>query len=354
MIDPRFYGSPKAYTAKELIADLMAFCQAQSKETLPPILIEGDETHLFKGIGTLKDATNDQVTYFHKSSLKNVDYRDALKNTKAGGVFVTQETAHLVPSSALRLIVLRPYRAFAAALKLFYPEPIHKATVHPTAVIHESAKIGKDCTIGAYTVIEEGAEIGDHTVIEAHTFIAQHVTIGAHCSIQSHVSLSYAILHDHVRIKPGARIGQRGFGFEMDEKGPIDMPQMGRVIIENGVEIGANTCIDRGSQGDTIIGKNSRIDNLVQMAHNVKVGSHCILVAQVGIAGSTTLGHGVVAAGQAGFSGHLNIGDGARIAAQSGVMRDIPPQTDVAGSPSLPARDWHKQNITLRRMIEKK
>jgi UDP-3-O-[3-hydroxymyristoyl] glucosamine N-acyltransferase len=203
-------------------------------------------------------------------------------------------------------------------------------------VIEDGVVLGKNCFVGPNTVIEQGCSIGNNAVIE------------------SNVTISHAIIGDDVFIKPGARIGQPGFGFYMDEQGHFDVPQLGRVLIGNHVHIGANTTIDRGSQADTLIGNGVRIDNLVQIAHNVEVGDNSVLVAQVGVAGSTKLGRFVIAAGQVGIAGHLTVEDGVKIAAQSGLMRNVGKGETVAGSPAVPVRDWHRQTIALQKLAKEK
>ena len=171
--------------------------------------------------------------------------------------------------------------------------------------------------------------------------------------LESHVTITNTIAGDRLYVKPGARIGQPGFGFHMDERGHFDIPQIGCVRIGNDVQIGANTTIDRGSQHDTIIGNFCRIDNLAQIAHNVELGDGCVIVSQVGIAGSTKLGKFVIAGGQVGIAGHLNIGDGVKIAAQSGIMRDVAPGETISGSPAVPIREWHRQTIAIQRLTKK-
>ena len=346
-IHPAFYGEPIHLTSHEIITLL----------GITP-LAEHKSSQLFHGVASLDQATASQISYCHQGLLKNTHYANDLKNTKAGAVLVTEDMATLVPKDTLCWVTKTPYRDFAKLIKAFYPELSYtssqETSIHPSAIIHETARIAKGCHIGPYVMIGADVSVGEETCIMAHTTVDKGCVIGRHCRIDAHVTLSHCIIGDAVHIKSGARIGQSGFGFEMDAHGPIDMPQMGSVMIDHHVEIGANTCIDRGSFGDTLIGSGTRIDNLVQIAHNVKIGKNCIIVAQVGISGSTTFGNYAMAGGQAGFAGHLKIGDGARIAAQSGVMRDIPPQMDMAGSPALPARDWHKQTIALKKIIRGK
>ena len=227
-------------------------------------------------------------------------------------------------------------------------------TISDFSFIEPTAKIGNNCTISAFAVIEADVVIGDSCFIGPHCIIQKGTILGNNCHLEAHVVIGYAVVGNQVYIKPGARIGQPGFGFHMDEKGHFDIPQLGRVLIGDHVHIGANTTIDRGSFADTIIGKGVRIDNLVQIAHNVEVGDNSVLVAQVGIAGSTKLGKFVIAAGQVGIAGHLNIGNGVKIAAQSGLMRDVVDRETIAGSPAVPVRDWHKQTIALQRLTKRK
>jgi UDP-3-O-[3-hydroxymyristoyl] glucosamine N-acyltransferase len=214
-------------------------------------------------------------------------------------------------------------------------------------VVDPSAEIGPLC------VIEAGAEIGPGCRIGPCAVIGSGVVIGRDCRIGAHVSLSHALLGARVYVYPGARIGQEGFGFAPTSTGFLTAPQLGRVILEDDVEVGANTTIDRGSAQDTVIGAGSRLDNLVQIGHNVVLGRCCIIVAQVGIAGSTVLEDFVQVGGQAAMDGHLRIGRGARIGAQAGVISDTPSGAEVLGSPAQPKRDFFRQVATLKRMARR-
>jgi len=195
--------------------------------------------------------------------------------------------------------------------------------------------------------------IGDNGWVEAGAHIDENVTIGARCRIGSNASLSHAVLDDHVRLYPGVRVGQDGFGFAIDPSGYVKVPQLGRVLIGSHVEIGANTTIDRGAGPDTVIGQGTWIDNLVQIGHNVKIGKGCVIVAQVGISGSTVIDDYVVIGGQVGIAGHLHIGSGVRIAAQSGVMKNIPAGQEMMGSPAMPIKDHMRQIIALKRLAKR-
>jgi UDP-3-O-[3-hydroxymyristoyl] glucosamine N-acyltransferase len=225
--------------------------------------------------------------------------------------------------------------------------------ISPQASIHSTAQIGKNCFVGPHAVIEENVVIGDDCRIESGAVIAQGCRIGHHCRIGSNAYVSYCNMGNDCYIYAGARIGCDGFGFNLKDGRHVRIPQVGRVLIGNDVEIGANACIDRGALDDTVIGDGTRIDNLVQIAHNDVVGRGCVLVAQVGIAGSCTLGDYVVCGGQVGLADHLTIGSGAQIAAQSGAMRDIEPGAVVMGSPTVPFKDFMRQVAFLQRNSKK-
>ncbi|MDX1923746.1 MAG: UDP-3-O-(3-hydroxymyristoyl)glucosamine N-acyltransferase [Rickettsiaceae bacterium] len=252
-------------------------------------------------------------------------------------------------NSLIKIKVDDPYYAYSKAINLLFSEKLSKSPQN----ISESAKIGQNVTIGQNVVIEDGAVIGDGSYIDHNSIIKQGVEIGANCKIGAGSYISYAKIGNNTIIHPGVRIGTDGFGFATYKGFHYKILHIGKVIIGNNVEIGANTTIDRGSVRDTLIGNNVMIDNLVQIAHNVELGNGCVIVAQVGIAGSTKLGHYVVVGGQAGIAGHLNIANQVQIAAQSGVMANINEEKAiVGGSPSVPIRDWHKQTITLKNLIK--
>ena len=222
-----------------------------------------------------------------------------------------------------------------------------KATEQAAALVDPSAEVGP------LPVIETGAEIGPGCRIGPCAVIGSGVIVGRDCRIGAHVSLSYAILGARVYVYPGARIGQEGFGFASTKAGFLTVPQLGRVILEDDVEVGANTTIDRGSARDTVIGAGSRLDNLVQIGHNVILGRCCVIVAQVGISGSTVLEDFVRVGGQAAMAGHLRIGRGAQIGAQAGVISDMPSGATVLGSPAQPKQEFFRQVVTLKRMARR-
>jgi UDP-3-O-[3-hydroxymyristoyl] glucosamine N-acyltransferase len=337
MPDSRFYHRGGPFTIQDLLA------------ISGTTLADGGNPHLLiHDIAPLEKASMGHITCFH-----NPKYRQEFEQTKASACIIHPDYVQKAPDHLTILVSVQPYRAYGKIASLFYPPTLKEAAISPLANIHPTAKIGNNCYIGPFVVIEENATIGNNCQIGSHVVISQSVTIDDNCIIDPHVTIEFAIIGKRVHIKSGARIGQQGFGFHMDEKGHLSIPQLGRVIIENDVEIGSNTTIDRGAEPDTIIGAGTRIDNLVQIAHNVQIGENCVIVAQVGIAGSTKLGRYVVAAGQVGVTGHLQIGDGAKIAAQSGIMRDVAAGETVAGSPAVPFREWQRQTIALMRLGKK-
>jgi UDP-3-O-[3-hydroxymyristoyl] glucosamine N-acyltransferase len=335
--DERFYQKSGPFT----LQDLAAVCGAQLGEGVDPAL----EIH---DVAPLHKAIPGQISCLH-----NPKYIEQFKQTTASACLVSPEFVKYAPKGVGILLSPKPYRAYGQVAGLFYPHIKKSGGISLQAAIHSTAKIGKNCTIGPFAVIEENSRIGDGCEIGPNSVIEAGVELGEGCLIGANVTISHAILGKRVSVKPGARIGQRGFGFHMDEDGHFDIPQIGRVIIGDDVEVGANTTIDRGAEPDTMIGSGTRIDNLVQIAHNVHIGENCVIVAQAGVAGSTSLGRFVVVAGQVGIAGHLNIGDGVKIAGQSGVMRDVPKGATVAGSPSVEARNWHRQTIALKKLAEK-
>ena len=296
----------------------------------------------------------------------------AAKNAEAGSIVYCEDRKHLpdILASKASAVLIRasdrdacsgmpgievksPALAFAQISDLLYPVA-NTPGVNPSAIIDPSAAIGKDVRIGPGVVIEAGVEIGDRSRIDANSVIGQGCVLGADCWISPNVSIEAAILGARVRVKPGARLGQTGFGFIPGPQGLHRMPQLGRVLVGDDVEIGANSCIDCGALDDTVIGAGTKIDNLVQIGHNTVIGSHCVIVAQVGISGSSTLGDGVMLGGQSAVAGHLVIGSGAKVSAQAGVMRDIEPGAVLGGSPAVPIRQFHRQSTWLAKQVTRK
>jgi UDP-3-O-[3-hydroxymyristoyl] glucosamine N-acyltransferase len=338
MADPRFFDKAGPFSLTQL-ADL----------TDAEIARGADGGVMFSDVSPLGEACQSDVSF-----LDNKKYVEAFACSKAGVCVIAPAMAERAPSGMALLLSPDPYRAYAKIAQAFYPAPTYPAGVHPRAIVDPSAKLGVGCHIGPGAVIEAKAEIGARSVILANAVIGQGVVIGDETVIGATASLSHCLIGRRVIIHPGVRIGQDGFGFAMGQQGHLKVPQLGRVVVEDDVEIGANTTIDRGAGPDTIIKAGTKIDNLVQIAHNVVLGKACIIVAQVGISGSTEFGDFAIAAGQAGITGHLKIGTGARIAAQSGVMRDIEPGVKVGGSPAVPIMDYHRQTTILSRLASKK
>lgn len=300
---------------------------------------------LLTGVAPLQTAGPDEVSF-----LDNRRYAAALAETAAGAVILHPDMVSRVPPGVVAIVTPEPYAGWARVAALFYPAPCAIPGVHPTAFVAEGACVDPSAEIGPFALVEAGAAIGPRCRIGAHASIGAGVVLGPDCRIGAHASLSHAVLGARVYIYPGARIGQEGFSFATTKEGFLSVPHLGRVVLGDDVEVGANSTIDRGSTGDTIIGAGSRLDNLVQVGHNVRLGRCCVIVAQVGIAGSVELGDFVQVGGQAGIAGHLSIGAGARIGAQSGVMADVPARAVVAGSPAQPRTDALRQIATLKRL----
>ena len=302
-----------------------------------------------RNIASLEKAKSSDLCVLH-----NKKYLRALAASSAGACIIPEELADYVPPSMYRLIHPNPYKAFALIAQAFYPLPRIQAYRSEHAYVAKTAQIGKDCVIEYGCYIGEGAVIGDQTYIGVHAYIGEGVIIGNDCFIDNQVTITHTTMGDHVVIYPGARIGQDGFGFASDSQGHYKIPHLGQVIIGNHVEIRANTCIDRGTLDDTIIGDHCHIDNLVQIGHNVSVGEGTVMAGQCGIAGSTKIGKFVMLAGQVGVAGHLTIGDRATVLAQSGVMKNIANEDIQGGSPSLSAKKWHQQTRFLKKITEEK
>lgn len=305
---------------------------------------------MFSDVGSLQDGTPDSVSF-----LLNKKYARDLENTKAGAVIVAAEFAGRAPEGTAVLIAKEPYRSYGLAARLFYPAETRAETVvHPKACVAATAKLGEGCRIDAGAVIGENVVLGRNCHIRANAVIGDNVSFGDDGIVGENASVLYTVAGNKVYIYPGARIGQDGFGFFMSPNGHTKIPQLGRVIIGNDVEIGANTTIDRGALGDTVIGDGTRIDNLVQFGHNVKTGRCCVVVSQAGVAGSAELGDFVVLAGQSGIAGHIKIGSGAQIAGQTGVLSDVEPMASLMGTPAMPLKDYLRQVATLKKLASKK
>jgi UDP-3-O-[3-hydroxymyristoyl] glucosamine N-acyltransferase len=300
---------------------------------------------VFTGVSPLQTATSDQVSF-----LDNRRYAAALDATHAGAVIVHPAMAGRVPACSVPIVTPDTYEGWARVARLFHPLPACTPGIHPSSVVAPSAIIHETAEIGPFCVIGDAAEIGAFCRIGPYVSIGAGVSLGADCRIGSHASLSHAVVGERVYIYPGARIGQEGFSFANTKLGFLSIPQLGRVVIGDDVEVGANTTIDRGSVRDTVIGAGSRLDNLVQIGHNVQMGRCCVIVAQVGISGSTVLEDFVQVGGQAAMAGHLRIGRGAQIGAQAGVIADAAPGAILLGSPAQSRHSFLRGVAMVKRL----
>jgi UDP-3-O-[3-hydroxymyristoyl] glucosamine N-acyltransferase len=310
---------------------------------------------LFTDVAPLDRAKSTDISFFD-----NAAYAEQAKLTHAGVCFVGKRLVDRIPDTTITLLSSEPYRAFALLAGHMYPESLipqavfsSKASISITASVDKTVKLEHGVTIDSGVVIGANAEIGRNTVIAANAVIGANVKIGRDSYIGPNASVIHTLIGNRVIIHGGARIGQDGFGFAMGPKGHLKVPQIGRVVIQDNVEIGANTCIDRGANRDTVIGEGTKIDNLVQIGHNVEIGRHCVIVSQVGISGSTILEDYVALGGQVGVVGHVRIGMGTQIAASSNVNSDVPAGSRWGGTPAKPVREWFREISTLKNLAKK-
>jgi UDP-3-O-[3-hydroxymyristoyl] glucosamine N-acyltransferase len=300
-------------------------------------------------LATLDTAGPNDVSLFSDGA-----YRQAAESSRAGAMITTRKLGGLMREGVGLLYVADPRLAFALVSGLFYPVRTPEAGIHATAIVGPRATIGEGCRIDAGVNVGRDVTIGRGCHIEANVFVGDGVSIGDDCLVGANTTLSHALIGSRVRIGRNSCIGGEGFGFVPTPTGLLRQTQLGRVIIEDDVEIGSNSAVDRGALGDTLIGRGTVIDNLVQIAHNVRIGRHCVLAAQVGVAGSAQIGDNVMIGGQAAIVDHTTIGSNARIAGQSGIMRDVPEGETWGGSPAIPIRQWHRQSATLARLVKPK
>ncbi len=331
--DPRFFDSLGPVTLGEL-AELTGSACA-------PALAQ----RTVDGAAVLGQANASAVSFFSDRRLA-----EAAGATAAGACFVSETDAAMLPANCVPLVSRGPQAAWAAAAgRLHRPRRLDPAApfVHPDAMLEAEVAVGQGAVIGA------GAQIGAGTWIGAHAVIGPGVTIGRRCEVGPGATIGFALIGDGVKISASVVIGEAGFGVAVGPRGLIDIPQLGRVIIQDGVSIGAHTCIDRGAFDDTVIGENTKIDNLVQIAHNVRVGRNCAIAGHCGLSGSAVVGDGVQMGGRVGLADHVVIGDGARLAAASGVMHEVPAGESWGGLPARPMRQFFREIAWLTRAARK-
>jgi UDP-3-O-[3-hydroxymyristoyl] glucosamine N-acyltransferase len=310
--------------------------------------VVGEGSVRVRGVAPLDQATGEQLGLFADRR-----YASDLRRTRGGAVLVSAALAGEVPPELPAVVVDDAHAALPPLLAHLHPERQPPAGIHATSVLGRQVTLGRDVEIGAYAVLEDHCQVGDRARIGAHVVVGRGSVIGEDVLIHPHVVLyagtevrSRAIVH------AGARLGSDGFGYVFRDGAYRKIPQVGRCVVEEDVEIGANACIDRGSIGDTVVGRGSKLDNLVHLAHNVRLGPACAMAAQVGIAGSTRVGKGVVFGGQAGLVGHVEIGDGAQISAQAGVIGDVAAGETVTGYPARKLKDYLKGAALALRLPE--
>jgi UDP-3-O-[3-hydroxymyristoyl] glucosamine N-acyltransferase len=299
--------------------------------------VQGDASLRLRGIASLEHAGPEQIAFFNHAW-----YAEAFAGTRAGAVIVEPRVARKHPGRNY-LVAPNASLCFARVSRAFHPEVAPVPFRAPEAAVHPAARVDPSAHLGPFCVVAAGATVGPRAVLGAQSFVGEGATVGADCVLAPGAKVLHGcVLGDRVRLQAGVVIGGDGFGYALDlEEGQhLKVPQVGIVVVEDDVEIGANSCIDRATMGATRIGRGTKIDNLVQVGHNVTVGAMSILCGQVGLAGSSKVGDGVVLGGQVGVANHLLVGDGAKIAAQSGVGHDVPPGEIWAGSPAQPHRKW--------------
>jgi UDP-3-O-[3-hydroxymyristoyl] glucosamine N-acyltransferase len=343
MTEPPFHNRAQSLTIDEIVA----LTGAETPDATA-------RARRLDNIAALDCAGPTELTFFD-----NRRYADHAATTHAGACLATEALAALVPKHVPVLRVREPYRAFVTIARAMFPGAIRPSSLYQSegiagAHVHLAARLESGVTIDPGAVIGPYAEIGAGTVVAANAVIGPQVRIGRDCAVGAGSTITNSLIGDRVIIHSGCKIGQDGFGFVMGAKGHLKVPQLGRVIIQDDVEIGAGTTVDRGGMRDTVIGEGSKIDNQVQVGHNVSIGRHCVIVSQVGISGSVTIDDFVVLGGQVGVADHSTIGEGAQIAATSAVIGTVPPGARWGGQPARPVKQWFREVHTLERLARDK
>lgn len=338
MVDTRFHNFPETRGLDALLAALPRPVAVEDARASGFVVLGVDEL-AFAGPGHIALAA-------HKN------YVDDLKATAAGLVVVSPALRDAVPPESIALVDEQPHELFADILDILYPATT-RGGIGGTDGAATPALIEENVQLGPNVVLGEGVEIGRGTVIGANTVIGPGVAIGRNCIIASNVTIDCAYLGSNVVIHPGARIGTEGFGWLDHARTNRKIPQLGRVIVQDGVEIGANSTIDRGALGDTVIGEGTKIDNLVQIGHNCRIGRYCLIAAQSGLSGSTILEDGVLMGGGTGTGGHLTIGAGSVVYGRAGVSKSWPPGSKLFGAPARDIKEYWRETAMLRRMMNK-
>ena len=340
MADPVFFNRAGPFPLHELAV----IAEAEIHGT-------DDKSITFEDVAAINSAGKGDISF-----LDNKKYIEAFTKSNAGACIVHPDYVSRAPDGMVLLVTDKPYQAYARVAQAFYPAQALEEKISKNANIDKTATIGNGCRVEDGAYVGAGAVIGNGTSIGHGSYVGPGVKLGEGCMVATGVTVQYAFIGNGCILHPGVRIGQDGFGFAPGgpPEGHIKVPQLGRVIIGDMVEIGANTTIDRGAGPDTIIGDGTKIDNLVQIGHNVEIGMGCFVAGLVGISGSTKVGNFVMLGGQSGFAGHISIGDGAQIAAQSGIMRDVEPGARLVGTPAIPHREFFRQVAALSKLVKSK
>ncbi|MBT5571423.1 MAG: UDP-3-O-(3-hydroxymyristoyl)glucosamine N-acyltransferase [Alphaproteobacteria bacterium] len=336
MADPRFFVNKGPFSVQQLLSLVDEGAD-----------IRGDGTLEVVDVAPLSEAGPQDISF-----LDNRKYISAFEESGAGACIVAPEFADRAPKGMTLILTTRPYRAYARVAHAFYQSATQSSGIHPAAFVDPGAELADGVSVGPGAVVEADAKLDNDVEIGAGAIVGHGVSIGAATRIGANASVEYCDIGARCEIHPGVRLGTRGFGFDMSAEGHLDVPQLGRVILGNDVEVGANSTIDRGAGPDTVIGDGCKIDNLVQIGHNVRMGQGCVVVAQAGVAGSTELQDFVVLAAQSGVAGHLTIAPGTQLAARSGIMRNTEMGDKLAGNPAIPAKEFFRQTAVLAKLTK--